>query len=97
MLENLITRIREHRNVNPERRVASDQLIELAERIALEFTGEERERLLVMVQKTFDNLVEIGNNKVRARAALRQIKHEQQRLAGLVNLLLMKPTTGRLH
>lgn len=97
MIDKLIADIREYRNAHPERSLVNDRLLELVEMIKVEFTGEERKHLLGLVQETFDNLVEIGNNAELARTALDQLKHQQQRLTGLLNFMLMKPATGPVH
>ena len=97
MLDTLIARIREYKSANPERSVISDRLLEMIDSIISNFAGEERERLLVMVQETFDSLIEIGRNAGQARAALGRLKRDQHKLVGLVNFILMKPATHQVH
>ena len=97
MLEKLIVKIREYGIDHPDRSLISSRLLEMIEMITRSFTGEERERMLVVVQETFDNLVEIGRNSERARAALKRLQDDQRRLAGLVSFAMMKPATDLIH
>ena len=93
----MIAKILEYRSDNPESSLVADRLLGMIDTIARDFAGAERERLLAMVRETFENLVEIKKNAEQTRAALVRLENIQRQLTGLVNILLMKPTTDLIH
>ena len=97
MLDTLIAKIREHGIGHPDRSLASDRLLEMIETIKDNFTGDEREHMLGMVKETFENLVAIGRNTERARAALGRLQADQRRLAELVSFATLNPENHLIH
>ncbi len=93
----MIAKILEYRSDTPESSLVADRLLGMIDTIARDFAGAERERLLAMVRETFENLVEIKKNAERTRAALVRLENDQRQLTGLVNVILMKPTTDLIH
>ena len=93
MSEGLKKRIRER----AERSDFADKLLEIAARIERDFDGQERERLLDMVDESLDRHVEIRENTRSARKALEQLQTNQRALLRLFDFITARPESTTVH
>jgi hypothetical protein len=97
MSEKLKKRLRAHREQESTDRAFAERLLEGVETIEREFDGEQRDRLLALVDETFERHLQIRRNTARAQLALEQLHGNQERLFGLLKLILAQPGSGTLH
>ena len=97
MLEKLKKRLRVHREQESTDGSFAERLLEGVEAIEREFDGEQRDQLLALVDETFECHLQIRQNTARAQLALEQLRGNQERLFGLLKLILAQPGSGILH
>jgi hypothetical protein len=97
MSEKLKKRLRTHRERESSDGVFAERLLESVATIEREFDGEQRDQLLALVDETFERHLQIRQNTVRARIALEQLRGNQERLLGLLKLILAPRRSGTLH
>jgi hypothetical protein len=97
MSEKLKKRLRTHREQESTDGVFAERLLEGVATIEREFDGEQRDRLLALVDETFERHLQIRQNTARAQIALEQLRANQERLCGLLKLVLTPPGSATLH
>jgi hypothetical protein len=97
MSEKLKKRLRAHREQEGTDGAFAERLLEGVTTIEREFEGEQRDRLLALVDETFERHLQIRQNTARAQIALEQLRANQERLFGLLKLILTPPGSGTLH
>ena len=97
MSEKLKKRLRAHREQEGTDGAFAERLLEGVATIEREFDGEQRDRLLALVDETFERHLQIRQNTARAQIALEQLCANQERLFGLLKLILTPPGSGTLH
>jgi len=97
MSEKLKQRLRTHREQEGGDGAFAERLLEGVATIEREFDGEQRDRLLALVDETFERHLQIRQNTARARIALEQLHGNQERLLGLLKLILTPSRSGTLH
>ena len=97
MSEKLKERLRAHREHEGSNGAFAERLLEGVATIEREFDGEQRERLLALVDETFERHLRIRQNTARAQISLDQLRADQERLFGLLRLILSRPGSGTLH
>ncbi len=97
MSERLKKRLRAHCEQEGVDGAFAERLLEGVATIEREFDGEQRDRLLALVDETFERHLQIRQNTARARIALEQLRANQERLFGLLKLILTPPGSGTLH
>jgi hypothetical protein len=90
-------RLRAHREQEGTDGAFAERLLEGVATIEREFDGEQRDRLLALVDETFERHLQIRQNTARAQIALEQLRANQERLFGLLKLILTPPGSGTLH
>jgi hypothetical protein len=93
MTRNLEERIRT-RAVRTE---FGDRLLEIAKQIESEFTGQEQERLLDMVDEALDRHLEIREASNRAHGALEKLQSDQHTLLRLFDFITADPNRETIH
>jgi len=97
MSEKLKKRLRAQREQEGSAGNFAERLLEGVATIEREFDGEQRERLLALVDETFERHLEIRQNTARARVALEQLRADHEQLFGLLRLIVTPPGSGALH
>jgi hypothetical protein len=97
MSEKLKKRLRAHREQEGSDDAFAERLLERVATIEREFDGQQRDRLLALVEETFERHLQIRQNTARAQIALDQLRANQERLFGLLKLILAPPGSGTLH
>ncbi len=97
MSEKLKERLRTHREQESSDGAIAESLLESVATIEREFDGEQRDRLLELVDETFERHLEIRQNTARAQIALEQLRCNQERLVGLLKLILTPTRSETLH
>ena len=95
--EKLKKRLRAHREQEGADGAFADRLLEGVATIEREFDGEQRDRLLALVDETFERHLQIRQNTARAQIALEQLRANQERLFELLKLIVTPPGSGTLH
>jgi hypothetical protein len=95
--EKLKKRLRAHREQEGTDGAFAERLLEGVATIEREFDGEQRDRLLALVDETFERHLQIRRNTARVQIALEQLRTNQERLFGLLKLILAPPGSGTLH
>jgi hypothetical protein len=95
--EKLKKRLRAHREQEGTDGAFAERLLEGVATIEREFDGEQRDRLLALVDETFERHLQIRQNTARAQIALEHLRANQERLFGLLKLILTPPGSGTLH
>jgi hypothetical protein len=97
MSEKLKKRLRAHREQGGFEGTFADRLLEGVATIEREFDGEQRERLLALVDETYERHLQIRQNTARAQIALEQLRADQEQLLGLLKLIVSPPGSEALH
>jgi hypothetical protein len=97
MSEKLKRRLQAHREQEGADGAFADRLLEGVATIEREFVGEQRDRLLALVDETFERHLQIRQNTARAQIALEQLRANQERLFELLKLIVTPPGNGTLH
>jgi hypothetical protein len=97
MSEKLKKRLRAQRDQHGFDGAFAERLLEGVATIEREFRGKQRERLLALVDETWERHLQIRRNTDRARIALEQLRDDQEKLFGLLKLLVTPPGSGSLH
>jgi len=97
MSERLKMRLRSHGEREGSEGAFAERLLESVATIEREFEGEQRERLLALVDETFERHLQIRRNTARARSALEQLRASHRELFGLLKLIVTPPGSGTLH
>jgi hypothetical protein len=97
MSEELKKRLRAHREQEGKEGAFAERLLTGVATIEREFDGEQRDRLLALVDETFERHLQIRRNTAQAQIALEQLRVNQERLFGLLKLILTPPTGGTFH
>ena len=97
MAEELEKRLRARREAGASARAFAERLLEAVARIQQQFDGPERDRLLALAGQTLDRHLEIQKSALEARAALEQLRADQQRLLRLIEFALAPRRDGPLH
>jgi hypothetical protein len=95
--EKLKKRLRAQREHEGSNGAFAERLLEGVATIEREFEGEQRERLLALVDETFERHLQIRQSTARAQVALEQLRADQERLFGLLKLILTRPESSTLH
>jgi hypothetical protein len=93
MARNLKERIQDR----ADRSEFGDRLLEIAKQVESGFTGQERERLLDMVEEALDRHVEIREASERTHGALEKIRSDQHTLLRLFDFITANPDSETLH
>ena len=97
MSKKLKQRLRAHREQKGTDGAFAERLLEGVATIEREFEGEQRERLLALVDETFERHLQIRQTTTRARIALEQVRADHERLFGLLTLIVSPPGSEALH
>ncbi len=97
MTQRLIARIREHQSGSPERARFADRLLQVVLLVDRNFSGEERDRLMQLLEETFQRYVDIGVNAQRARDVLVRLEADQTRLFEIIDFLVADPQQAMVH
>jgi len=97
MSEKLKRRLRAQREQEDTDGAFAERLLEGVATIEREFDGAQRDQLLALVDETFERHLQIRQNTARAQIALEQLRANQERLCGLLKLVLAPPGSGTLH
>lgn len=97
MSEKLKKRLRAHREHEGSNGAFAERLLEGVATIEREFDGEQRERLLALVDETFERHLQIRQNAARARISLERLRADQERLFELLKLIMARPGSSALH
>jgi hypothetical protein len=95
--EELKKRLRAHREREGSDGAFAERLLDGVATIEREFDGEQRERLLALVDETFERHLQIRRNTARAQLSLERLRADHERLFGLLKLILTRPGSGSLH
>jgi hypothetical protein len=97
MVAKLKRRLRDHERANPGDASFAGRLMALTDEIERRFDGDERSRLLLLAEETFDRHLTLRDHTRRAHASLDQLRADQQRLMQLLEMLRARPECETLH
>ena len=97
MVEQLNQRIRSYARENADQARFADEVLETIALIEREFTGEQRERLLLLAAETLERHVQIQQNGVQVRAALKRLDAYAQWMSQLSDFITATPGDEKLH
>lgn len=95
--DKLKRRLRAHREREGADGTFAERLLEGVATIEREFDGEQRDRLLALVNEAFERHLQIRRNTTRVRTAVEQLRADQERLFALLKLIMTPPGSGSLH